>query len=92
MGDKAREREREIEGEGEIITGNGSPDLSGCCLSHLQRGLLAVPGGVWGADQIGGILQRALGKAESMTDKQRRKEAERKVEREREREREREKE
>lgn len=44
-------------------TCDGSADLGGGGLAHLQRRLLAVPGGVRRADQIGGVLQGTLRKA-----------------------------
>lgn len=44
-------------------TCDGSADLSGGRFSHFQGRLLTVPGSVGGADQVGCILQRALGKA-----------------------------
>lgn len=43
-------------------TSDGSAYFGGGCLSHLQRGLFAVPGGVRCADQVGGVFQRPLGK------------------------------
>lgn len=43
-------------------TGDGSADFCGGGLPHLQRCLLAVPGCVWCADQVGGIFERTLGK------------------------------
>lgn len=43
-----------------LTTCDSPPDLPGCLLSHLQWCLFAVPGSVWGADQIGSVLQRAL--------------------------------
>lgn len=46
--------------EDRALTEEGSADLSGGGLPHLKRGLLTVPGCVWGADQIGGILQWPL--------------------------------
>lgn len=44
-------------------TCDGSPDLPGRLLTHLDGGLLAVPGRMRGADQVGRILQGALAKA-----------------------------
>lgn len=46
-----------------LRTGDGSADFCGGCLSHLQRRLLAVPGGVGRADQVGGVFERTLGEA-----------------------------
>lgn len=43
-------------------TRDGSSDLGGGRLPHLQRGLLAVPGCVWRADQVGSVFQWALSK------------------------------
>jgi len=43
-------------------TGDGSPDLGGRGLPHLQRRLLAVPRCVRRADQVGGVFQGALRK------------------------------
>lgn len=43
-------------------TSDGSADFRGGGLPHLQRCLLAVPGCVWRADQVGGIFERTLGK------------------------------
>lgn len=48
-------------------TRDGPPDLGGGRLPHLQRGLLAVPGRVRRADQVGSVFQRALGKAATRT-------------------------
>lgn len=47
------------------VTRDGTADLSGGRLPHLQRRLLAVPGGVGGADQVRGVFQRTLRKAAS---------------------------
>lgn len=44
-------------------TCDGSPDLPGRLLTHLDGGLLAVPGRMRGADQVGRVLQGALAKA-----------------------------
>lgn len=46
----------------EARTCDSSSYLSGSCFSHLQRGLLTVPGCVRSADQIGSILQWTLSK------------------------------
>ena len=46
----------------QLSTGDGSSDLGGCRLPHLQRGLLTVPGCVWRADKVRSIFQRALSK------------------------------
>lgn len=46
-----------------LPTCDGSPDLPGCLLTHLDGGLLAVPGRMRGADQVGRVLQGALAKA-----------------------------
>lgn len=43
-----------------LCTGNGSTDLPRRLLPHLYGGLFAVPGGVWGADQVGGVFKRTL--------------------------------
>lgn len=45
-----------------VRTSDGSADFCGGGLPHLQRCLLAVPGCVWRADQVGGIFERTLGK------------------------------
>lgn len=45
------------------LTCDGSPDFPGCLLPHLDGRLLAVPGRVGGADQVGCILQGALAEA-----------------------------
>lgn len=50
-----------------IRTSDGSPDLGGGRLPHLQGGLLTVPGCVWRADQVGGVFQRALSKTTTHT-------------------------
>lgn len=52
-----------------LRTGDGSPDLGGRRLPHLQRGLLAVPGCVRCADQVGGVFQWALSKTTAHTEK-----------------------
>lgn len=44
-------------------TCDGSPDLPGRLLAHLDGRLLTIPGRVGGADQVGGILQGALAEA-----------------------------
>lgn len=46
-------------------TRNSSPDLPRRLLPHLNGGLLAVPGRVRGADQVGGVFKRTL--AETVT-------------------------
>lgn len=46
----------------EILTGDGTADLPGGLFAGFHRGLLAVPGCVWGTDQVGGILQWTCGK------------------------------
>jgi len=43
-----------------VPTCHSPSDLPGCLLSHLQGCLLTVPGSMWCADQIRGILQRTL--------------------------------
>lgn len=48
-------------------TGDGSSDLGGSRLPHLQGGLLAVPGCVRRADQIGSVFQWALSKTATQT-------------------------
>lgn len=50
------------------LTCDGSPDFPGCLLPHLDGRLLAVPGRVGGADQVGCVLQRALAKATDGTE------------------------
>lgn len=50
------------------LTCDGSPDFPGCLLPHLDGCLLAVPGRVRGADQVGCVLQRALAKATDGTE------------------------
>ena len=47
-----------------VVTCNRPADLARRLFSHLYGGLLAVPGRMWGADQIGGVLQRPLTEAE----------------------------
>lgn len=50
------------------LTCDGSPDLPGRLLPHLDGGLFAVPGRVGGADQVRRILQGALAKATNGTE------------------------
>lgn len=49
-------------------TGDGSSDLGGGGLPHLQRGLLTVPGRVRRADQVRSVFQRALSKTTTHTE------------------------
>lgn len=48
-----------------LCTGNGSTDFPRRLLPHLYGGLFAVPGGVWGADQVGGVFKRTLAETET---------------------------
>lgn len=50
-----------------VGTRDGSSDLGGGCLPHLQGGLLTVPGCVWCADQVGSVFQWALSKTTTHT-------------------------
>lgn len=52
-----------------VRTSDGSADFRGGGLPHLQRRLLAVPGCVWCADQVGSIFERTLGKTRGKSQK-----------------------